>query len=186
MIKTAKRRTEELGKIDDFNSNDSIELYNKIALGALKYYLLKVDPKKKMLFNPDESIDFHGNTGPFIQYTYARICSIIRRAEALKIKYETFNVDQIKVMSIKQKKIINHIYQFPNIIKISSDSHSPSLISQFTYDLSKLFNTFYQEEKIIDGKNNETTSFKIALSHLTSVTIKNSLELLGIDVPEKM
>ena len=186
MIKTAKKRTEELGKIDDFNSNDSIELYNKIALGALKYYLLKVDPKKKMLFNPDESIDFHGNTGPFIQYTYARICSIIRRAEALKIKYETFNVDQIKVMSIKQKKIINHIYQFPNIIKISSDSHSPSLISQFSYDLSKLFNTFYQEEKIIDGKNNETTSFKIALSHLTSVTIKNSLELLGIDVPEKM
>ena len=186
MVKTAKSRTEELGKIDDFDPKDSVELYNIIALGALKYYLLKVDPKKKMLFDPEESIDFHGNTGPFIQYTYARIRSIIRRAESLNIKYDKFNFDQIKNISNGQKKIIDHIYQLPKIIKISSDSYSPSLISQFIYDLSKLFNSFYQEEKIIDGKNNETTSFKIALSHLTSTTIKNCLELLGIDVPNKM
>ena len=186
MIKTAKIRTEELGKIDDFDSDDLIDLYNKIALGALKYYLLRVDPKKKMLFDPDESIDFHGNTGPFIQYTYARICSIIRRAETLNIEYANYNIDDLENISLKQKKIIDHIYQFPNIIEISSDSYSPSLISQFAYDLAKLFNSFYQDEKIIDGKNNETTSFKIALSHLTSVTIKNSLELLGVDVPKKM
>jgi len=186
MIQTAKIRTEELGKIDDFDSDDLIDLYNKIALGALKYYLLKVDPKKKMLFDPDESIDFHGNTGPFIQYTYARICSIIRRAKTLNIEYANYNIDDLENISLKQKKIIDHIYQFPNIIEISSDSYSPSLISQFTYDLAKLFNSFYQDEKIIDGKNNETTSFKIALSHLTSVTIKNSLELLGVDVPKKM
>ena len=186
MIKTAKSRTEELGKIDDFDPKDSKELYNKIALGALKYYLLKVDPKKKMLFDPEESIDFHGNTGPFIQYTYARICSIIRRAESLNIKYDKFNFDQIKNISSSQKKVIDHIYQLPKIIKTSSETYSPSLISQFTYDLSKLYNAFYQEEKIIDGNNNETTSFKIALSHLTSITIKNSLELLGIDVPKKM
>ncbi len=186
MIKTAKSRTEELGKIDDFDPKDSKELYNKIALGALKYYLLKVDPKKKMLFDPEESIDFHGNTGPFIQYTYARICSIIRRAKSLNIKYDKFNFDQIKNISNSQKKVIDHIYQLPKIIKISSETYSPSLISQFTYDLSKLYNAFYQEEKIIDGNNNETTSFKIALSHLTSITIKNSLELLGIDVPKKM
>ena len=186
MIKTAKSRTEELGKIDDFNTNDSEELYAKIALGALKYYLLKVDPKRKMLFDPEESIDFNGNTGPFIQYTYARICSIIKRAESLNIKYDKLNIDQILNISDGQKKIINHIYQFPKVIKISSDSFSPSLISQYTYDLSKLFNSFYQEEKIIDGKNNETTSFKIALAQLTSITLKNSLELLGIDVPKKM
>ena len=186
MIKTAKSRTEELGKIDDFDPKDSKELYNKIALGALKYYLLKVDPKKKMLFDPEESIDFHGNTGPFIQYTYARICSIIRRAKSLNIKYDKFKFDQIKNISNSQKKVIDHIYQLPKIIKISSETYSPSLISQFTYDLSKLYNAFYQEEKIIDGNNNETTSFKIALSHLTSITIKNSLELLGIDVPKKM
>ena len=186
MIKTAKIRTEELGKIDDFDSDDLIDLYNKIALGALKYYLLRVDPKKKMLFDPDESIDFHGNTGPFIQYTYARICSIIRRAETLNIEYANYKIDDLENISLKQKKIIDHIYQFPNIIEISSDSYSPSLISQFAYDLAKLFNSFYQDEKIIDGKNNETTSFKIALSHLTSVTIKNSLELLGVDVPKKM
>ena len=186
MIKTAKSRTEELGKIDDFDPKDSKELYNKIALGALKYYLLKVDPKKKMLFDPEESIDFHGNTGPFIQYTYARICSIIRRAKSLNIKYDKFKFDQIKNISNSQKKVIDHIYQLPKIIKTSSETYSPSLISQFTYDLSKLYNAFYQEEKIIDGNNNETTSFKIALSHLTSITIKNSLELLGIDVPKKM
>ena len=186
MIKTAKIRTEELGKIDDFDSDDLTDLYNKIALGALKYYLLKVDPKKKMLFDPDESIDFHGNTGPFIQYTYARICSIIRRAETLNIEYANYNIDDLENISLKQKKIIDHIFQFPNIIEISSDSYSPSLISQFAYDLAKLFNSFYQDEKIIDGKNNETTSFKIALSHLTSITIKNSLELLGVDVPKKM
>jgi arginyl-tRNA synthetase len=139
-----------------------------------------------MLFDPEESIDFNGNTGPFIQYTYARICSIIKRAESLNIKYDNLNIDQIINISDGQKKIINHIYQFPKVIKISSDSFSPSLISQYTYDLSKLFNSFYQEEKIIDGKNNETTSFKIALAQLTSITLKNSLELLGIDVPKKM
>jgi len=97
-----------------------------------------------------------------------------------------FNFEQIKNISNGQKKIIDHIYQLPKIIKISSETYSPSLISQFTYDLSKLYNAFYQEEKIIDGNNNETTSFKIALSHLTSIIIKNSLELLGIDVPKKM
>ena len=186
MIQTAKNRTNELGKSDDFEAKDLSMLYEKIALGALKYYLLKVDSRKKMLFNPDESIDFQGNTGPFIQYTYARIRSIIRRSELLKINYNNVNLNEIYDLSLSLKKLINHIYIFPDIISQSSKTYSPSLLCQYVFDLAKLYNSFYQDEKIFDGENNETTSFKIALSDLTANTIKNSLELLGVGVPNKM
>ncbi len=186
MIETAKKRTEELGKIDDFNASDLKDLYNKIALGALKYYLLRVDPKKKILFNPEESIDFQGNTGPFIQYTYARIKSIIRRANDLGIDYENISMKKSYNLSIHHKKLINHIYSFPNVIEISIKNYSPAFICQFLYELSKLFNSFYQDEKIIDNNVNETTPFKIALSDITSKTLYNGLKLLGIDVTEKM
>ena len=186
MIQTAKNRTNELGKSDDFEANDLSMLYEKIALGALKYYLLKVDSRKKMLFNPDESIDFQGNTGPFIQYTYARIRSIIRRSELLKINYNNVNLNKIYDLSLSIKKLINHIYIFPDIISQSSKTYSPSLLCQYVFDLAKLYNSFYQDEKIFDGENNETTSFKISLSDLTANTIKNSLELLGVGVPNKM
>ena len=186
MIQTAKNRTNELGKSDDFEAKDLSMLYEKIALGALKYYLLKVDSRKKMLFNPDESIDFQGNTGPFIQYTYARIRSIIRRSELLKINYNNVNLNKIYDLSLSIKKLINHIYIFPDIIIQSSKTYSPSLLCQYVFDLAKLYNSFYQDEKIFDGENNETTSFKISLSDLTANTIKNSLELLGVGVPNKM
>ena len=186
MIQTAKNRTNELGKSDDFEAKDLSMLYEKIALGALKYYLLKVDSRKKMLFNPDESIDFQGNTGPFIQYTYARIRSIIRRSELLKINYNNVNLNKIYDLSLSIKKLINHIYIFPDIISQSSKTYSPSLLCQYVFDLAKLYNSFYQDEKIFDGENNETTSFKISLSDLTANTIKNSLELLGVGVPNKM
>ena len=186
MIETAKTRTSDLGKVDDFDIENLDELYRIIALGALKYFLLKVDPKKKMLFNPDESIDFNGNTGPFIQYTYARIKSILRRANKLEISYNNFDINKMKELSIHHKKIINHLNSFSDIIKTSAKTHSPSSICQYVFDLSKLFNSFYQHEKIIDGNNNETTSFKIALSDLTALIIIQSLELLGIDVPERM
>lgn len=186
MIDTAKRRTLELGKVDDFEIDNLDELCKIIALGALKYFLLKVDPKKKMLFNPEESIDFNGNTGPFIQYTYARIRSIIRRADKLGIEYKNFDLEKLKELSIHHKKIINHLNSFSDVIKLSAKTYSPSNICHYVFELSKLFNSFYQDEKIIDGKNNETTSFKIALSDMTSLTINRSLDLLGIDVPERM
>ena len=186
MIETAKQRTQELGKVDDFDTDDLDKLYKIIALGALKYFLLKVDPKKKMLFNPDESIDFNGNTGPFIQYTYARIKSITGRADKLGIDYKNFDLDKLKELSIHHKKLINHLNSFSAVIELSAKTYSPSNICQYVFELSKLFNSFYQDEKIIDGINNETTSFKIALSDLTSLTISRSLNLLGIDVPEKM
>jgi len=186
MIDTAKRRTLELGKVDDFEIDNLDELCKIIALGALKYFLLKVDPKKKMLFNPEESIDFNGNTGPFIQYTYARIRSIIRRADKLGIEYKNFDLEKLKELSIHHKKIINHLNSFSDVIELSAKTYSPSNICHYVFELSKLFNSFYQDEKIIDGKNNETTSFKIALSDMTSLTINRSLGLLGIDVPEIM
>jgi arginyl-tRNA synthetase len=186
MIYTAKERTLELGKVDDFEIDNLDQLCKIIALGALKYFLLKVDPKKKMLFNPEESIDFNGNTGPFIQYTYARIRSIIRRADKLGIKYKSFDLKKIEELSIHHKKIINHLDSFSDVIELSAKTYSPSNICQYVFELSKLFNSFYQDEKIIDGKNNETTSFKIALADLTSLSILRSLDLLGIDVPEKM
>ncbi len=186
MIDTAKKRTLELGKVDDFEIDNLDELCKIIALGALKYFLLKVDPKKKMLFNPEESIDFNGNTGPFIQYTYARIRSIIRRADKLGIEYKNFDLEKLKELSIHHKKIINHLNSFSDVIELSAKTYSPSNICHYVFELSKLFNSFYQDEKIIDGKNNETTSFKIALSDMTSLTINRSLGLLGIDVPERM
>jgi len=186
MIDTARERTEQLGKIDDFDSSDLEGLYSKIALGALKYYLLRVDPKKKTLFNPEESIDFHGNTGPFIQYTYARIKSIIRRADSLGIKYKDIDIENSVKLSVHHKKLINHIYTFPSVLNQAVENYSPALICQFLHDLSKFFNSFYQDEKIIDNIKNETTSFKIALSNLTSKTLYNGLSLLGIDVTEKM
>ena len=186
MKDTAKKRTTELGKIDDFDGEDLTKLYHKIALSALKYHLLKVDPKKKMLFNPDESIDFQGNTGPFLQYTYARIRSIIKRAEILNIDFGQKKFNSIKSISDNEKRIIDLIANYKSMLELAAVSHSPSVICNYVYDLSKTYNSFYQEEKIFDGKNNETTSFKIALSDITSRVIKSSLNLLGISVTNKM
>ena len=148
MIKTSEKRIKELGKTDDFNVDDLNELYKMIALGALKYFLLKVDPKKKMLFNPDDSIDFQGNTGPFIQYTYARICSITDRAESLDIEFKEIKFDNITDISLPLKKLINHIYQFPNIIDQAASNHSPSIVAQYIFDLSKIYNSFYHENEL--------------------------------------
>jgi arginyl-tRNA synthetase len=186
MKDTAQKRSIELGKIDDFDGEDLTKLYQKIALSALKYHLLKVDPKKKMLFNPDESIDFQGNTGPFLLYTYARIRSIIKRAEILNIEYGKINFNIIKHISVNEKKIIDLLVNYKYILETAAESYSPSIICNYVYDLSKSYNSFYQEEKIFDGKNNETTSFKIALSDITSKVIKSLLNLLGIDITNKM
>ena len=186
MKETAKNRTVELGKIDDFDSKDLERLYNIIALSALKYHLLKVDPRKSMLFNPEESIDFQGNTGPFIQYTYARIQSILKRAKMLKIDFKGLNFDNVNKLSVNEKRIIDLILKHRNNLKKSAETYSPSLLCNYVYDLSKTYNSFYQDEKIFDGKNNETTSFKIALSDMTSSVIKESLNTLGMDVVNKM
>jgi len=179
MASTAKEISEELGKLDGYSSEEKKELYKMIGLGALKYYVLKVDPKKRILFDPKESIDFQGNTGPFIQYTYARIQSILRKAN-LK--------DGVSVTSLhpKEKELIKQIQLFPEVVQNAADNHSPALIANYTYDLVKEFNSFYQNVSILGADNDSEKALRVQLSHVVANTIKNSFGLLGIHVPERM
>ncbi len=180
MAKTAKKISEELGKIDDFTEKEKEHLYHTIGLGALKYYILKVDPKKRILFNPEESVDFQGNTGPFIQYTYARIQSILRKGE-LSVKSSN-----LEVLHPKEKELIKQLQLFPETIQQAAAQYSPALIANYTYELVKSFNSFYQNVSILGADFEEEKSFRIKLSHAVSDVIKTAFGLLGIDVPERM
>ena len=180
MAKTAKKISEELGKIDDFSEKEKEHLYHTIGLGALKYYILKVDPKKRILFNPEESVDFQGNTGPFIQYTYARIQSILRRGAlaTTPISLETLHP--------KEKELIKQLQLFPETIQQAGAQYSPALIANYTYELVKSFNSFYQNVPILGANFEKEKSFRIQLSRAVSDVIKTAFGLLGIDVPERM
>ena len=180
MAKTAKKISEELGKIDDFTEKEKEHLYHTIGLGALKYYILKVDPKKRILFNPEESVDFQGNTGPFIQYTYARIQSILRKGE-LSVKSSNLGV-----LHPKEKELIKQLQLFPETIQQAAAQYSPALIANYTYELVKSFNSFYQNVSILGADFEEEKSFRIQLSRAVSDVIKTAFGLLGIDVPERM
>ena len=180
MAQTAKKISEELGKIDDFSEEEKEGLYKTIGLGALKYYILKVDPKKRILFNPEESVDFQGNTGPFIQYTYARIQSILRKAET---QTELSNLLELHP---KEKELVKQLQLFPEAIQQAGVQYSPALIANYTYELVKSFNSFYQNVSILGTDNNEEKSFRIQLSKAVSDVIKTSFGLLGIEVPERM
>ena len=180
MAKTAKKISEELGKIDDFTEKEKEHLYHTIGLGALKYYILKVDPKKRILFNPEESVDFQGNTGPFIQYTYARIQSILRKGE-LSVKSSNLGV-----LHPKEKELIKQLQLFPETIQQAAAQYSPALIANYTYELVKSFNSFYQNVPILGADFEKEKSFRIQLSRAVSDVIKTAFGLLGIDVPERM
>ncbi|WP_179345487.1 arginine--tRNA ligase [Winogradskyella ursingii] len=180
MASTAEEISEELGKLEDYSEADKKELYKTIGLGALKYYILKVDPKKRILFDPKESIDFQGNTGPFIQYTYARIQSILRKAEI-----EDISVDEIELHE-KEKQVIKQLAQFPEVIQNAADQHSPALIANYTYDLVKEFNSFYQNVSILGADSELEKGFRVALSANVGHAIKNAFSILGIEVPERM
>jgi len=184
MIQTAATRTQELGKIDDFDSVEAKQLYNQLALGALKYFLLKVDPKKRMLFNPEESIDFQGHTGPFIQYTYARIRSIIRKAEQANIEATIPSVSY--VLHNAEKELIFALSQFPVKVQAAANEFAPSVISLYAFELAKVYNQFYAEVSIFSDPNPEAVKFRVALSGAVSETIQRALGLLGIEVPERM
>ncbi|MUU79486.1 arginine--tRNA ligase [Winogradskyella endarachnes] len=184
MADTAEEISKELGKLEDYNEDEKKALYKTIGLGALKYYILKVDPKKRILFDPKESIDFQGNTGPFIQYTFARIQSILRKAEADNVAKTT--IDDAIVMHEKEKQLIKQLELFPEIIKNAAEQHSPALIANYTYDLVKEFNSFYQNISIFGADTEIEKSFRIDLSRLVSYTIKNAFKVLGIEVPERM
>jgi arginyl-tRNA synthetase len=182
MIETAKQTTIDLGKTDGISEKEANELYYTIAMGALKYFILKVDPKKKMMFNPKESIDFHGNTGPFIQYTYARIQSIFRKFN------NSINVSIISeiVLSNKEKELLNLLNRFPGVINESAKLYSPAEIANYVYELAKEFNQFYHDYPILKEENQELKIFRLKLASLVSITINNSFKILGIPVPERM
>jgi len=177
----ASNLSKELGKIDEFSNSEKDMLNSTIGLGALKYYILKVDPKKRILFDPSESIDFNGNTGPFIQYAYARIQSLKRKS--------SFSLEKINLdfeINEKEKDILKQLTQFPISVKAAADNYSPALIANYTFELVKLFNSYYQSITILKVNDNTIKNFRLTLSFKVGEVIKNSMKLLGINVPEKM
>ncbi len=181
MTETAQKLSEDLGKLDGFSDDEKAKLYNTIGLGALKYYMLKVDPKKSMLFNPEESVDFAGNTGPFIQYTYARIQSILRKSN-----FEFSLQSNIENLHEKEKELIKQMALYPEIIQSAAHNHSPALLANYTYDLVKEYNSFYQNVIILGEIDLDKKMFRVQLSQKVADIIKSSFKLLGIDVPDRM
>jgi len=181
MTDTAQKIAEDLGKLDSYSPEEKAKLYNTIGLGALKYYILKVDPKKRILFDPEESVDFAGNTGPFIQYTYARIQSIIRKAN--------FNYsDKAEIVELheKEKELVKQLELFPEVIQNAAQNHSPALVANYTYDLVREYNSFYQSVSILGEEDLSKKIFRVQLSKKVSETIALAFKLLGIEVPERM
>ena len=183
MTDTARERTVELGKTEGFSEIEANELYDTLAMGALKYFLLKVDPKKRMLFNPEESIDFQGHTGPFIQYTHARICSILRKAHAQGIIGKT---SDYPVLQESEREVIYLLSQYPQILADAGRELSPALISLFAYDLAKAYNRFYNEINIFNEPDKDAQQFRVAFSGVVGETIQRAMRLLGIKVPSRM
>lgn len=181
MMLTAKEISDEHGKIEGFDQDKKTELYNIIGLGALKYFILKVDPKKRIVFNPKESVDFQGNTGPFIQYTHARIQSILRQYDGdLSQKAENFTLHE------KERELIKILDQFPETINQSASQYSPAVLANYTYELVKAFNSFYQNVSILGAETEMQKLFRVKLSSSTAKVIKTAFDLLGIDVPDRM
>lgn len=186
MADTAKSRTEELGKIEGFTEEQAGKLYETLGLGAIKYFLLKVDPRKRMLFNPEESIEFQGNTGPFIQYTYARISAIVRKAVQLDIDIAAIDYSQITDLHDTEKDLIYAISQYSEKLDLAANEYSPAVIAQYVYDIAKEYNRFYAEVSIFSEVDLEKRKFRVGLSALAAQTIKVNMSLLGINVPNRM
>jgi len=186
MNQTAEIRTRELGKVTNFSGEEAVSLFRMIGLGALKYFILKVDPKKNMLFDPEESIDFNGNTGPFIQYTYARIQSLLKKAKESNSNYpESDFPNELPVLE-QEKIIIKLLYQFPSIIREAAEELNPAVIANYTFELAKEYNQFYQEIPILKAGETSVISYRLLLSYFTGIIINRSFYLLGIDVPDRM
>ncbi|RNI27071.1 arginine--tRNA ligase [Rufibacter immobilis] len=186
MIDTARQKTDELGKIDGFTAEEAQQLYHTLAMGALKYFLLKVDPKKRMLFNPEESIDFKGNTGPFIQYTHARIAAIQRKANELGISSDSVSFTGMELLHETEREALILLNYADSIIDEAARNHAPSIIAQYAFDVAKAYNRFYTEVPIFQEANAQVLSFRIALSAQVAKTLKRMMGLLGIAVPERM
>lgn len=186
MINTAREHTEELGKIDGFTEDQAAELYEILGLGALKYFLLKVDPRKRMLFDPNESIQFQGNTGPFIQYTHARIAAIMRKAEQLKLTPEDKDLTALDALQPVELSLIFTLKDYPEKVKEAGENYSPDIIAQYVYDLAKEYNRFYQEVSIFNEEDETALKFRVALSAKVAEVINKGMGLLGAHVPERM
>ena len=184
MINTAKETSAQLGKLDDCTQEEADKISATIGLGALKYFILKVDPRKNMTFNPKESIDFNGNTGPFIQYTYARIRSVLRRAAADQIA-ETFVADNVEPNE-KEIALIQRLADFQAIVAEAGRTYSPALVANYAYDLVKEYNQFYHDYSILREENSDVRAFRLTLSRTVSDIVRRSMWMLGIDVPERM
>ena len=182
MEDTAESISQELGKLDGYSEEEKKQLYRTIGLGALKYYILKVDPKKRILFNPEESVDFQGNTGPFIQYTYARIQSILRKADNVGSSSVETSLD----LHEKEKELLKQMQLFPETVQLAAENFSPALIANYTYDLVKEFNSFYQQVSILGETDEQKKNFRVQLSQKVGEVIQSAFRLLGIDVPERM
>jgi len=182
MVETAKTRTEELGKVEGFSNEEKQKLYYNIGLGALKYFLLKVEPKKRLLFDPNESIDFQGHTGPFIQYTYARINSVLNKGKFT----DTTEIKMPLVFKESELDLIQTLDRFPEKVEASAKEFSPAQVANYIYELAKLYNKFYHEESILKAEDLSIKNFRLKLSKITALTIARGMKLLGIDVPERM
>ena len=183
VVEEAEMATKAMGKLDDFDSVEAKELYHSLGMGAIKYFILKVDPKKRMLFNPAESIDLNGNTGPFIQYTYARIRSVLKKGDRMQIAEKAGGQ---RKFSKEEKDLISLIYAYPQMVREAGQNFSPALMANYAYDLAKAYNHFYHDHVIVDDANPDVSAFRLALSELTSAVIRQSMNLLGITVPERM
>ncbi|MCR4965560.1 MAG: arginine--tRNA ligase [Bacteroidales bacterium] len=184
MYDEAKASTEALGKFQ-FTPEEADKLYEMVGLGALKYFILKVDPTKNMLFNPEESIDFNGNTAPFIQYTHARICSLLRKADEQQLAWNS-KMAAIPALNDEERELIKTLYQYPSTVLVAGDNYSPAVIANYIYDLAKQFNHFYQETPVMKETDEQKRLLRLQIARLTAITIHNGMDLLGINVPERM
>jgi arginyl-tRNA synthetase len=182
MIQTAQERTEELGKVEGFTDEEKKDLYNMIGLGALKFFLLKVEPKKRLLFDPNESIDFQGHTGPFIQYTHARICSVLAKADYKNKISDNYS----NILTALEKDLIVNLAKYPDVISSAAREYSPAHIANYVFELAKLFNKFYHEESILKAEDPQVRNFRLDLAAATASIINKSMKLLGIRVPSRM
>ena len=181
MFETAKTRTEELGKTEGLGEEEKNELYETIGMGALKYFLLKVDPKKRLLFDPNETVDFQGHTGPFIQYTHARIKSVLRKGD-----FQEGQTATPENISSYERDLIQALASFPQVIEASAKEFSPAQLANFAYEVAKLYNKFYHEESILKAEDETAKAFRLQLSASAVRIIAKSMNLLGIQVPERM
>ena len=180
METTARQMSQELGKLEDYGEKEKNQIYRQVGMGALKYFILKVDPRKNMTFDPRESVDFNGHTGPFIQYTYARIKSVIRKSKGISV------IPKRQNMIDKETALIRLMYDYPDIIREASTTYNPSLIANYVYDLAKEFNQFYHDHSILSAENEDRISLRLTLTKAIGNVIESGMELLGIEVPERM